>query len=519
MANKRIEMINVRHLIRLKAKGYSNRKIARTLDVSRPTVNGYVRLFKASGKGFGELSELGDTELAALFPKPGKEVPERYTVLQKKLPSYEKDLKCPGATYLGLWREYRQAHPDGYCYTQFRNHVSKFINRQEGTMRFRHRYGDKLFVDYCGKKLHLTDPVTGELVPVEVYVAILGGSQYIYAEASENQKLPSFLDSTANALAFYQGVPAAIVPDNLKSAVTKADRYEPHINRNFQAFGLHYGTTILPARAYKARDKALVEGAVKLVYQQVFFPLRNMTFFTLADLNTAIAGQLEQLNGRHFQDLDHSRRDLFVQYEKDLLAALPVARYELRTYRWATVRKDFHIRFKDDKHFYSVPYQYKDKKVQVQATRSRIEIYYHHERIAWHRRNKEPGGTATKREHLPPKFQFVHDWSLDFFLRQGHQIGPQTLDYFRQVFAVKTHPEQAYKNCMGIMDLNRAFPGQRIEQACRRASFFGNYSYKAVKNILEKGLDLVEWRAGPVTDTQPVMTEGDPNIRGSQYFR
>ncbi len=201
-----------------------------------------------------------------------------------------------------------------------------------------------------------------------------------------------------------------------------------------------------------------------------------MTFFTLADLNRAISQQLEKLNSRHFRDLDYSRRDLFMQYEKDLLAPLPATRYELRTYRWATVRTDFHIRFKDDKHFYSVPYQYKDKKVQVQATHSRIEIYYRHERIAWHPRTKKAGGATTKKEHLPPNFQFVHNWSLDFFLRQGSKIGPQALDYFRQIFAVKTHPEQAYKSCMGIMKLNRSFPGHRIEQACRRARYFDNYS-------------------------------------------
>ena len=519
MANKRIEMINVRHILRLKTKGYSNRKIVGLLNISRPTIDGYVQVFRASGKSFAELYELTDEELASLFPQPAPQLSDRYTVLREKLSYYEKELKRPGATYLGLWQEYRQANPEGYGYTQFRLHVSKFLNRKEGTMRFRHRYGDKMFVDYCGKKLHLTDRVTGDLLPMEVYVAILGGSQYIYVEASESQKLGAFLDSSANALAFYQGSTEAIVPDNLKSAVTKPDPYEPQVNRNFQAFGLHYNTTILPTRTYKPRDKALVEGAVKLVYQHIFFPLRNMTFFTLADLNRAIAQQLEKLNSRLFQDLDYSRRDLFLQYEKDLLTPLPGSRYELRIYRWAMVRPDFHVRFKEDKHFYSVPFPYKGKNVQLQATHNRVEIYYHHERIAWHPRSRKAGGATTKKEHLPPNFQFVHDWSLDFFLDKGSKIGPHTLDYFRLIFENKTHPEQAYKSCMGIMDLSKSFPGHRIEQACQRAHFFGNYSYQVVRSILEKGLDQVEWQANQSTDTQPLMNQSDPNIRGSQYFK
>lgn len=519
MANKRIEMINIRHLIRLKAKGYSNRRIAKTLDISRPTVNDYVQIFNACGKSYTELSGLSDDELASLFPKPEAEPSERYIILQNKFGYYEKEMKRPGATYLNLWQEYRQTYPEGYSYTQFCYHLSRYINRKEGSLRHQHKFGDKLFVDYSGRKLHLTDPATGDLIPVEVYVAILGGSQYIYVEACENQQLASFLDATTHALEFYGGAPDAIVPDNLKSAVTKPDWYEPQINRNFQAFGLHYNTTILPTRTYKPKDKALVEGAVKLVYQQIFFPLRNMTFFRLADLNKAITNQLEKLNGRHFQDMDYSRRDLFVQHEKDLLTPLPATPYELRIYRRATVRTDFHIRFKEDKHFYSVPYQYKGTTVQVQATHSRVEIYYNHERLTWHPRNRTPGGTTTRKEHLPPNFQFVHNWSLDFFLQQGSKIGPQTLDYFHCIFKVKTHPEQAYKNCMGIMKLNKLFPAERIDRACQRARFFDNYSYKAVKNILEKGLDQVEWQATQASDTHPLMTESDPNIRGSQYFK
>jgi transposase len=519
MANKRIEMINLRHLLRLKAKGLSNRNIAKTLQISRPTVDGYVHIFKSSGKRFPELYELTDVELAALFPASPKKLQERYAVLSTQFSYYEKELKRPGATYLNLWEEYRQGYPAGYSYTQFRYHLSKFIHRTEGSMRQCHKYGDKMFVDYCGKKMHLSDRGTGELIEVEVYVAILGGSQYIYVEASESQQLPAFLESTAHALEFFGGASDAIVPDNLKSAVTNPGHYEPQVNRNFQAFGLHYNTTILPARAYKPKDKSLVEGAVKLVYRQVFFPLRNMTFFTLADLNQAIAGQLEKLNSRQFQGLDYSRRELFVQYEKDLLTALPATRYELRIYRFASVRPDFHVRFKDDKHFYSVPYQYKGKKVQLQATHSSVEIYYHFERIAWHPRAKKAGGATTKREHLPPNFQFVHDWSLDFFLQQGSKMGPQTLDYFRRIFENKTHPEQAYKSCLGIMNLRKFFSVQRIELACQRAHFFGNYTYKAVKTILEKRLDQADWKAGQITDAQPVMTESDPNIRGSQYFK
>lgn len=519
MANNPIEMINIRHLLRLKAAGKSNRYIVDAIGKSRPTINKYVGIFKSSGKSYKALLELSDKELKTLLPVIKSSEDERYAILEEYFPYYQKELGRPGGTIYNLWEEYKTAHPQGYSYTQFRVHLNRYLKRSKGSMRFDHKYGDKMYVDYCGKPLHLTDKGNGELIPVEVFVATLPASQYIYVEASESQQLSNFIDTTANALAYFRGSPRAIVPDNLKSAVTTADNYEPSINRNFQAFGLHYGTTILPARARKPRDKALVEKTVNLVYNKIYFPIRNMTFFSLGDLNSTIHRYLERLNAAKFQELPYSRLELYKQYEQALLNPLPKNRYEIRTYRQVTVRTDFHVRFHDDRHAYSVPYQYKGKKVSIQATHARIEVYYNYERIAWHKRVRKAGGTSTKKEHLPPNIQYVKSWSVSFFLDKGNEIGVQTKAYFEQIFAHKTHPEQAYKACQGILDLYKCYPKPRIEQACRRADFYENYSYHTIKNILEKGLDKMAWQAEQATDFSPLMTESDPNIRGCQYFK
>lgn len=519
MANKRIEMINLRHLLRLKLQGLSNRKIALSLGISRPTIDNYVKIFKSSGHSYEALSSMSDSELRAVLPVVEKKTDDRYRVLSSKLSYYAKEFKRPGGTFLNLWEEYRREHHPFYSYTQFRHHLSKYLGRSQGSLRHDHKYGDKLFVDYCGKKLHLTDRITGELIEVEVYVAILGASQYIYVEASSSQQLGDFIECTANALAYYGGVAQAIVPDNLKSAVHKADNYEPWINRNFQAFGLHYQTTILPARAYKPKDKPLVEGAVSMVYNHIFFPLRNQTFFSLADLNQAIGVELEKLNNRHFQDVDYSRQDLFLQYEQALLGPLPESTYELRVFRRAKVRPDYHVRFTEDKHFYSVPFEYKDKRVLIQATHTTVELYYQDQRIAWHARNRTAGGRSTKKEHLPPQYQFVHSWSREFFLKQATKIGSHTQAYFQGIFEVKTHVEQAYKSCLGIMDLAKVYPARRIEQACQRAAFYDNYAYQTIRNILEKGLDQLEWLGQADTDQGSILGQSHPNIRGSQYFK
>ncbi len=519
MAKQRIEMINLKHVIRLKLKGVSNRCIAKQLGMGRQTVDKYVKWLKQTDKSLEALYELEESVLHTLLPQAPSGLKEKYELLAKKFSSYEKELKQPGATYKNLWKEYRLEHPQGYSYNQFCYHLGVHQKRQQISLRQEHKYGDKMFVDYCGKKMVITDRGSGQEQEVEIFVSILGASQYIYVDASQTQQLEDFLSSNTNALAYYRGVPQGIVPDNLKSAVTIANRYEPHVNRNFQCFGLHYNTTILPARAYKPQDKPLVEGAVKLVYQHIFFPLRHMTFFSLRDLNMAIGEQLEKLNGCLFQGRTYSRRDLFVAYEQALLQALPQESFEMRIYRRAKANKDALAWFGPDKHYYSVPETYVGKQVQVHASHKMLEIYHKQQRIAIHQRSDQVGGCTINEEHLPAKLRFVKNWSLDFFTDQALKIGAPTCQYFQRIFEHRTHPQQAYKVCMGILSLQKQYPDPRIDRACARAAFFANYSYHAVHNILKKNLDQQDWQVGHLTDDQPLMSQSDPNIRGSIYFQ
>ena len=513
-------MINIKHLLRLKLAGQSKRAISRNLGLDRKTITRYLNFFDSRQESYEELLKMSDSDLNALFPKrTNNRAVDKYEALSKLFPDYERELKRPGATYLILWEEYRQAHPNGYSYSQFKTHVQAWTKTQQTSMRMKHKFGDKVFVDYCGKSLYVRDRQTGCQTPVEVLVGILGGSQYIYVEAMATQQLDDFLNGMGNMLAYYGGTPQAIVPDNLKSAVTTASRYEPNINRNFAEFGLHYNTTILPTRAAKPKDKALVEAAVRMTYRHIYFPLRDVVFFSLEDLNKAIQVELTKLNKRNFSSRSFSRKDLFEREEKALLNPLPKERFERKIYREYKVNKESYVWLGLDKHYYSVPQQYKGKYVQVRATRSTIEVYYNYKRIAVHQRSSKAGGFTTNDKHLSPNIRFVKNWSVDQFIDQATKVGPQTLEYVQQVFKHKSHPEQAYKACMGLMKLAQRFGHQRIEKACHRALFYGAFTYQAVKVILEQGMD--QWElGGPAPEEQPdIINESHPNIRGGTYFK
>lgn len=513
-------MLNVKHLLRLKLKAKSNREVAGALGLDRNTVNRYVQFFDGLDKTYEELFELPEEALLALFPQSSQKEMNRYEVLSGMFSQLESDLKKVGATYQNVWERYRRNHPDGYACTQFKKHLQHYQQRSNVTMRVEHKFGEKLFVDFTGKKLPVTDPASGEVSWKEVFVAILGGSQYTYVEATESQRLEDFLNALQNALHFFEGVPQAIVPDNLKSAVTRADNYEPEVNRNFHEFGLHYGCVILPTRAYKARDKALVEGAVRLAYQRIFWPLNEVTFYRLADLNAAIRDRLGPMNNCLFQHREYSRRELFLSQEKALLERLPTQRFERKIYREGKVKKDAHVWFGPDKHYYSVPWQHLGKLVFIQATERHIEVYLrqNHQRIALHSRNRQAGGFTTRAEHLPANIRFVKNWGLEQFSAQARKIGPSTHLFFQQIFEHKAHPEQAFKACMGMLKLAKVFPPERLETACRRAAFFKNYTYKAVRKILEKGLDQVPWEPHATTDSSPILDASHPNIRGGGYY-
>ena len=285
-----------------------------------------------------------------------------------------------------LWSEYKELETDGYAYSHFCRACNFYNQKQQVSAHFEQKSGDKLYVDYTGSKLHIVDKHTGEIKAVEVLVAVLGHSHYTYVDATLSQKKEDFITAIENALHYFQGVPKAIVTCNLKSAVTRSCKYEPQLNETFESFALHYATTILPTRAYKPKDKAIVEGAVNIVYRRIFAPLRDITFFSIRELNAAIKEQLEKYNSINFKGKDHSRKILFEQVEKDELDALPLERFELRSYNWQTVHKNSHIFLTEDKHYYSVSFKHISQKVKVVYSGTCVEIYAHHSRIAAHRR-------------------------------------------------------------------------------------------------------------------------------------
>jgi transposase len=484
------------------------------MNVSRPVVGQYLTDFKATGLSYDEIKEMADSELLALFEKKKIEKDARYQELCSRFDYFFKELKRKGVTLKLLWEEYKEQNPEGYSYTQFCYHFQIFRSSQDVTMHIDHKAGDKMFVDYTGAKLSIYDPKTGVKEECEVFVAILGCSQLTYAEATPSQRSEEWIRSNERALSYFGGVPAAIVPDNLKSGVTHASRYEPGINPLFDDFAQHYKTVILPARVAKARDKALVEGAVRLVYQRIYAPLRDRVFFSLDELNEAIWELLEHHNNTPFQRLDISRRELFNQVEKSALKALHPQRFPHKHFKELTVASSYHIELREDLHYYSVPYRFKGKKVRVIYDERIVSIYHDNVRIAQHRRDRAANGYSTSHDHRPANHRSYLNQSPDHFLSWAESIGTDTKALIEKVLITKKHPEQAQKVCLGILTLAKSYNPDRLNKACKRALDFGLYSYKTVKNILERKLEQEN-----IDEINSLPLPIHENIRGKDYYQ
>ncbi|MFM7021674.1 MAG: IS21 family transposase [Flavobacteriales bacterium] len=487
MASK-LDNMDIRQIYLLKQQGYSNRKISRTLPLNRNTINHYVTMFECSGLSWKEVLALSDTELRELFPEQSKTDIDRFEVLSTYFEDIKKRSTAVGFTYLAYWKSYRLKHPEGYGYTQFMEHYNKWKERLDVSMKLDHKAGEKLYIDFTGDKLSVVDKSTGEIQEVEVFVAVLPCSQYTFVKACRSQQKEELIACINDALNYYGGVPQAIVSDNLKSAVNKAHKYEPVINRSFKDCALHYGCVVDPARPYSPQDKALVERAVSLTYQRIFYPLTGMLFFSLEDLNKEISRLLMVYNDVKFQRMNCSRRELFLSTEKHTLRPLPSGRYEIREFRSAKVQRMGHIYLSADKHYYSVPYRYTSEQVEVQYNHSHVEIFHNRERIAVHERKNHPGYTSNP-DHLSSTHKKYKDWSPDFFLRRAKDSGQHVYQYVETLFSRDAYPEHIYKRARGILDLGRQYGNERLNEACRRATHLGKYSYSIIKNILDKGLD------------------------------
>jgi len=376
-------MNKIRQILRLHDHGRSKQAIAIQADVSRNTIKKYIKFFQQSGFTFEEVNSLGDKELEDLFGKSNERKPDsRLQALQRCLPHIDKELKRPGVTRKLLWEAYMKEFPEGLQYTQFCFYYNQWKAIVNPVMHLDHKAGDKVYIDFAGKKLQIIDPSSGEIQDVEVFVAILGASRLTYVEAVLDQSKESLICVCENALHYFGGVPSAIVPENLKAAVTRSNRYEPTLNETFSDFADHYQTSVLPARANGPRDKAHVEGAVKIVYNRIYAPLRKNTYHTLQELNTAIRYQLELHNNCQLKGRSYSRRSQFEEVERHSLGGRPISRYEFKKLHYATVAKTGHICLGEDRHYYSVPYRFIGKKVKMLYSRTRLEVFYHYERIA-----------------------------------------------------------------------------------------------------------------------------------------
>lgn len=513
MANKTIVMSRIRQIFRLYAQGRSKKQISVLTGSSRNTVKKYLHRFVEKRLTYTELDKMSDHELERLFCPP--EHPKRekcFDELQSLLPEFERRMRRKGMTIGILFEQYKEQYPGGYAITQFYKYYRHFVKRAKPVMHLEHKAGDKVFIDFAGEKLTIVDKDSGELQQVEVFAAILGCSQLTYVTAVRSQRKEDLVTACEDALHYFGGVPAAIVPDNLRSAVTKSNRYEPTINQTFADFAEHYGTVVLPARAYRPKDKALVEGIIKIIYRSIYITVSDKIYTSLDELNIAIQQALEIHNNTPFKGRDYSRRQQFDEVEQTALQPLPAYRYEFKQQAMVTVMKNGHVCLGADKHYYSVPYRYIGKKVKLLFTSSRVEIYFRYERIAAHTRHGRKYHYTTDQEHLASAHRFLSEWTPERFIEQANAISKDVADYLIMVFERKQHPEQAYKSCSGILSMARKVGNERLSNACKRAHDYGVYNYPIIVQILEKNLDHM-----PEEPKGLSMPQHD-NIRGSEYY-
>ncbi len=514
MANKQIDMRKIKQIYKLYNEGVSKRKISLVTGLSRNTVTKYIDFFKRYKLTNYEVTAMTLEELNRLFKSDQKVKSPQLLTLEKYFPYFDKELRKTGVTKELLWQEYYTKHPDGYKLSQFRYWYREWVKEISPVMRLTHKAGDKLFIDFTGKKLSIVDRYTGEIQDLEVFVCVLGSSQYTYVEACESQKKEDFIACVENALWFYGGVPQALVPDNLRAAVTKSSRYEPKVNETLVDFAEYYETAVLPTRAYRPRDKAIVENAVRIIYTRVFAPLRNQTFHTKAELNKAILEQLQSHNTMSFRGREYSRYSLFEEIEKHELKPLPEKRYEIKRYANATVHKNSHIYFSRDKHYYSLPYQHIGKRVKVIYSDSTLEVYYQQELITAHPRKKQKYGYSTIKEHMPSHHRFISEWSSEKFITWAAHIGSHCKALIINILEKKQHPEQSYKSCLGILHLAKKVGNTRLDNACKRALDYGAYNYNMIERILKNGWDTLDEDIENQSDI-PIHD----NIRGSNYYK
>jgi transposase len=509
-AKRELTMRQLRQMLRLHHEGLGARAIGRTLGVARSTVQDNLLRAAAAGLAWPLAPELTDAELEQrLFARSGVKSGFRRRA-EPDWASFARELKRPGVNLMVLWEEYRAADPAGYGYSRFCDLYREFERRLSPVMRQHHVAGDKVFVDYSGKKIAIVDPATGEVRDAEIFVAVLGASSYTYAEATWTQTLPDWIEAHVRMFRFFGGVPRLVVPDNLKSGVHKASFYDPEINRSYAMMAAHYGVGILPARPYRPRDKAKVEAGVRFAQTYILGRMRHQTLFSLADANRAIAHALDRMNGHVMRRLGLNRRDLFAGVERPVLRALPASDYEFAEWRLARVGLDYHVEVAG--FYYSVPHALIRAQVDLRITSRIVEVFHRAKRVAAHQRRYGGPRHGTDPDHMPSAHRRYAEWSPARFARWARSIGPNTEGLVVAVLANRPHPEQGFRTCLGELRLFRGLDVARAEAVAARALAIGALTYKSVASILQNNLD----RAPQASEGGVVIAH--QNLRGPGYF-
>jgi transposase len=507
-------MRKIKEVLRLAAAGQSHRVIARSVRIARSTVREYLQRAARAGLSWPLPEDLTETALEALlFPPPAPSSQVRPLPEWSGVHEEMKAKRRTGVTLQLLWLEYKEAHKDGLQYSQFCECYRRWRGGLDRVLRQEHKAGEKVFVDFAGQTVAIADRLTGEvLFEAEIFVAVLGASNYTYAQACRSQELPEWISAHTRMVEYFGGIPRAVVPDNLKSGVRHACFYEPDLNPTYHDWAEHYGTVVLPTRVRRPRDKAKAEAGVLLVERWILARLRHRTFFTLAELDEEIRRLLLHLNERRFQKLEGSRRTLFEALDRPALQPLPATRYDYAQWKKATVNIDYHVAVLH--HFYSVPHPLQRKKVDVRITNDTVEIFHDGRRVAAHARGRKKGGFTTDPAHRPRSHQKYLEWTPSRMIRWGEQTGPATAEMVRRILESRPHPEQGYRACLGLLRLGERYTAPRLEAACGRALQVGALSYQSVKSILSTGLDQI-----PVEEqTTLVLPQNHEHVRGGDYY-
>jgi transposase len=517
MATERLSMRKTREILRQKWKLLkTHREVAQSLGISAGAVGNAMARVAAAGLDWKQIEELTDEQLEVRLY--GTKAVEGETRPEPDLIWIHQERKNTGVTLELLHLEYLENNANGYGYTTFCGRYREWLKNHRLSMRQTHRAGEKVFVDYSGKKPHIVDPNTGECIDVELFVAVLGASNYTYAEATATQRGPDFIASNERAFAFFGGVTGAVVPDQLKSGVTKPCWYEPLIRRTYEEMARHYGTAVLPARPKHPRDKPKVEAGVLVAQRWILARMRNETFFSVTAMNERIGELLEMLNNRTMRLYGKSRRELFELTDKPALKPLPPERFEYATWKRVRVNIDYHVEV--DHHFYSVPYTLREEHPELEArfTATTVELYRNNERITSHLRSYGRGLHTTKPEHMPKAHLKHLEWTPSRIVHWAGTVGPNTKALVEAILADRPHPEMGYRSCLGILRLSKdeRFGPERLEPACARALLSGARSFHHVASILKHGLDRVPLPQRK-SQTQAELPLHE-NIRGRGYY-